>query len=94
MAKQNPAAQPQEPKGSSTASNKPVHQIRIGRVQCAIWLNETESGKRHNVTVTRSFRDGENWKSSDSFGPQDIPLVIKALDQAHTWIYQSQQSTE
>jgi len=93
MAKQDPAAQPQEPKGSSTTSNKPVHQIRMGRVHCAIWLNETESGKRHNVTVTRSFRDGETWKSSDSFGPQDIPLA-KLADQTHTWIVQKHQEAE
>lgn len=93
MSKTKPQTESQEPKTSST-SHKPVHRIRLGRIQCAIWLNETESGKRHNVTIARSFKDGEQWRSSDNFGAQDIPLVIKALDMAHTWIYQSQQSSE
>lgn len=27
----------------------------------------------HNVTVCRSYRDGETWKNAYSFGPADLP---------------------
>ena len=80
------------PSGTKTKSketgNPPVHQIRMGRIRAAIWLNETENGPRHNVTVSRLYKDGDEWHDSPSFGRDDLPLVIKVLDQCHTWIYQ------
>jgi len=68
-------------------ANKPVHEVRMGRIKAAIWENSTEVGIRHNVTVTRLYRDGEAWKDSTSFGRDDLPLVAKVVDLAHSWIY-------
>lgn len=73
---------------SATATKtRPVHEVRMGRIKAAIWENDTESGKRHNVTVSRLYKDGEHWKDSTSFGRDDLPLVAKVCDQAHSWIY-------
>lgn len=70
------------------AKQKPVHQIRLGRIKAAIWQNETENGIRHNVTITRLYRDGEKWKDTSSFGRDDLPLVAKVSDLAHSWIFE------
>ena len=70
------------------AKNRPVHEIRFGRIRAAIWQNETENGMRHNVTISRLYKDGEDWKDSTSFGRDDLPLVAKVCDQAHTWIFE------
>ena len=68
-------------------SNKPIHSIRFGHVQASIWENETKMGIRHNVTVSRSYLDDEkNWQRTDSFGRDDLLLLAKAVDLAHTWI--------
>lgn len=67
---------------------KPAHEIRLGRVKATIWENETEQGTRHNVTVSRLYKDGDEWKQSASFGREDLPLVAKVVDLAHTWIYE------
>ena len=72
---------------SSTKSNRPVHEVRIGRVRAAIWENETQNGMRHNVTFSRLYNDGDGWKDSTSFGRDDLPLVAKVADQAQLWIY-------
>lgn len=69
-------------------STKPVHEIKIGRIRAAIWANETKTGTRHNVTLERLYKDGDEWKFSASFGREDLPLVIKVADQAHTWVYE------
>ncbi len=69
------------------SKNKPVHEIRLGRVRAAIWQNETEAGVRHNVTFTRLYKDGDQWKDSASFGRDDLPLLEKLADAAHTWLY-------
>jgi hypothetical protein len=73
---------------------KPTHEIRLGSIKAAIWENKSDSGIRHNVTVSRIYKDGEDWKSTESFGRDDLPLVAKVVDQAHTWIFAAQQQVK
>jgi hypothetical protein len=80
-------AQRNQPR-SSDAKTKPVHEVRLGRVKAAIWANETDNGTRHNVTITRLYKDGDEWKTSTSFGRDELPLVAKVADLAHSWIFQ------
>jgi hypothetical protein len=72
-------------------AQKPVQEIRLGRIKAAIWSNDTEEGVRFNVTLTRIYKQGKDWKTSESFGRDDLPLVAKVADMAHTWIYQEGQ---
>ena len=71
---------------------KPVHEVRLGAVKAAIWENQTENGTRFNVTVSRIYKDGEQWKSTDSFGRDDLLLLGKVCDQAHSWIFDNGKS--
>ncbi len=66
----------------------PVHTIRFGLVKANIWRNQTKAGDRHVVTVVRIYRNGDRWQESSRFGRDDLPLVSKITDLAHTWIYQ------
>lgn len=69
---------------------KPVHEIRLGTIKAAIWANKTEEQHvRYNVTVRRLYKDGQTWKTSQSFGRDELPLVIKVLDRAYTWILEN-----
>ncbi len=70
------------------AKTKPAHEIRFGRIKATIWANETEQGIRHNVTITRIYKEGDEWKTSHSFGRDELPLVQKVADLAHSWIFQ------
>ena len=74
-------------KQSKKSPVRPAHEIRLGRVRAAIWENETTNGTRYNVTVSRLYKDGDNWKDSNSFGRDDLPLVAKIVDLCHTWIF-------
>lgn len=65
----------------------PVHEVRLGAVKAAIWRNEMESGVRYNVTVSRIYRDGEQWRTTESFGRDDLLVLAKVADTAHTWIF-------
>jgi len=82
----------QQPR-SNDAKQKPVHEVRLGRIKAAIWANETDNGTRHNVTITRLYKDGDEWKTSTSFGREELPLVAKVADLAHTWIFQQGQES-
>jgi len=72
---------------AKNASNKPVHEVRYGSIKAVIWKNETANGVMHNVTVTRIYKDGEEWKESSGFGRDDLLVLAKALNDAHTWIH-------
>ena len=72
---------------TNSTGKRPVHEIRMGRIKAAVWENETQQGTRHNVSISRIYRDGEQWKDSTSFGRDDLPLVQKVSDLAHSWIY-------
>ncbi len=70
------------------AKQQPVHEIRFGAVKAAIWENATANGTRHSVTVSRLYKDGDDWKRTDSFGRDDLPLLAKVADLTHTWIFE------
>lgn len=61
---------------------------RAGLIKACIWQNQTRQGDRHNVTIVRLYRNGDLWKESNHFGRDDLPLVAKVADMAHTWIFQ------
>ena len=73
------------------ATAKPVHKIRAGQVSCALWENELNlSGGRKvktlKATLERRYKDGDEWKSSGSFGRNEIPLAAYCLQKAFEYI--------
>ena len=75
--------------------NKPAHEARLGAIKAAIWKNDTQSGVRFNVTFSRLYKDGDEWKSTESFGRDDLLVLAKVADQAHSWIFaQGQEEQE
>lgn len=76
-------------------SKKPVHEIRMGRVRAAVWENETKNGTVHNVTVSRLYKDdNDKWSDSTSFGRDDLPVLAKVTDKAHSWIFEQSGASE
>src|SRR5262249_8597487 len=71
--------------------HRPTNEIRLGSIKATIWKNETPSGFRYNAPLSRLYKDGEQWKSTESFGRDDLLLVAKVADQAHSWICQQTQ---
>ncbi len=66
--------------------NRPAHEIRIGAVKAVIWANPTDSGVFYNVNLSRIYKDGDDWKTTDGFRRDDLPLVAKLADRAFDWI--------
>lgn len=73
-----------------TTKQPPVHEIKLGRVRAAVWSKATDKGTFYSVTVARLYKDDKTsqWADSSSFDRDDLPLVAKVADMAHTWIYQ------
>ncbi len=74
---------------------KPIHEIRLGKVRAAVWENGTDSDRvRYSVTFSRLYKDGEQWRDSSSFGRQELLLLAKVADLAHTFLHQTVEPDE
>jgi hypothetical protein len=69
--------------------NRPKHEIRLGRVKASIWENPGRQNGivQYGVTVAKVYRDGDLWKTTTTFWPDDLPLLVKVADQAFIWTY-------
>lgn len=69
-------------------SDKPMT-IKVGRIRATVWTNQSEARQWHTVTFSRLYKDKEGkWQDGVSFSRDDLPLLMKAADQAHTFLYQ------
>ncbi len=70
----------------NTPNNQPVHVIRHGVISASIWRQETDKGSLFNVTFQRSYKDGDSWKNSTSFGRNNLLVVSLIAARAFEWI--------
>jgi hypothetical protein len=69
-------------------SKKPISKISLYPVSAAIWRNQNEKGASYSVTFERSYKDDKGkWQSSATFNANELLLLAKLADQAHTEIY-------
>jgi len=68
------------------AKNLPEKVFRIGLGSASVFINQVqgESGTRdvRNVNLQRRYKDGDEWKSTTSFGMADLPVAIRVLQLA------------
>jgi hypothetical protein len=78
---------------SDKGASLPLHTIRYGVLRAAIWKREVDLGNNsrpmYSVTFSRSYKDGNDWKDSSSFGPDDLLTLAKIANEAHTFIHQT-----
>ena len=65
---------------------KPLSSCKAGQVSAAVWENQVQvKGKTVTMlkaTVQRRYKDkGGDWKSSQSFSRNEIPLAVFCLQQ-------------
>lgn len=68
-------------------NNRPLAKFKAGSVVCAVWENEAQVGGQAKTvlkaTVERRYKDSDgSWKSSGSYGRNEIQLVRHVLQQA------------
>ena len=69
---------------TTSTKQKPVETLRDGGVKAAIWANQTEKGNTfYNVTFSRTYRDGDTFKDTSSFGASDLLKVARLAAKAY-----------
>lgn len=51
-----------------------------------LWKPVNLASSRKKLVFKRSYKDGEEWKDSDTYWSDHLPLLAKAADLAHTAI--------
>jgi len=73
-----------------TTNQNPIKVFSCGRVKAAIWagskvVNDTLVDV-HSIKIDRSYKDGDEWKSTNTFYREDLPKVALVAMEAHKFI--------
>ena len=79
-----PPSRNNAPAGNAPA---PVRTLRLGRIKAAVWENASDQRPFFNVTFARTYMDADKkFRDTDSFGRDDLLLLAKLADLAHTFV--------
>jgi hypothetical protein len=77
-----------EPQPKSTEAGKPpAAKLRLGLIYANIWQRTTGEDAFYSVSFERRYKDVQgNWQSTHSFKFDDLLMLAKLADHAHTEI--------
>jgi hypothetical protein len=61
---------------------QPAAKFRLGYVTATVWKN----GDFFNAVLSKSYKDGEDWKDTDQLGSGDIMNAVRVLQRAEDFI--------
>jgi hypothetical protein len=65
-------------------ANQPAAKFRLGYVTATVWKNDDF----FNTVLSKSYRDGDDWKDTDQLGTGDLLNAAKVLQRAEEFISQ------
>ena len=73
---------------------KPVKSFRLRGVSVAVFENHTQTEGRdvtfHKVSVQKTYKEGEDFKTTTSLGRDDLPVVRMLLGRAWEFILEKE----
>lgn len=81
-------------------SNKPVKVFRLRGLSASVFANTAKTNGRetvfHKVSLQRTYKDGDEWKTTTSFGRDDLPTAQLLMQRAWEFILDTEahRSTE
>ena len=70
--------------------NKPEKKFSCGSISASIWANTKvvtgETVKFYSVTINKAYKEGEEWKYTNSFNIEDLPKVALVANEAYKYI--------
>ncbi len=90
-------AQATEPTAARKAV-KPVHVFRVRGLTVSVFENQTKTDGRnvvyYKVSAQRTYRDGDEYKTTTSFSRDDLPVLSLLLLDAFRFILSEEQSPD
>ena len=71
--------------------NQPAAKFRVGWVTATVWKNEGNGDRPFfNAVLSKSYKDGDEYKDTDQLGHGDLLNGAKALERAEQFISEQQ----
>ncbi|MCP4610963.1 MAG: hypothetical protein GY845_19830 [Planctomycetes bacterium] len=69
---------------------KPEQKFSCGPISASIWANTKvvtgDTVKFYSVTINKAYKEGEDWKHTNSFDIEDLPKVALVANEAYKYI--------
>ncbi len=77
---------------STTKTVKPVQTFRLRGLSASIFENHSEDAKTsfHKVSLQRTYRQDDEWKTTQSLSRDDLPIASLLLQKAWEYILQAE----
>ena len=73
--------------GGEKMPKPPVKTLRSGAVKALLWENESGTGRAfHSVTLSRIYKDGEEWRETGSFRVDDLLDLALVAQRLYQWL--------
>ena len=68
---------------------KPDFTVKVGAISLAVWTNKSKDQKFDNqsITITRTYKKGDSFETTNSLRFTDLPLVELAIHKAMNYKY-------
>lgn len=67
----------------ATTTKKPVQKFKVGFIETSIWANDNGY---YSVVLSRTYKDGDEYRNTDSLSHGDIANAILVLEKAEAWL--------
>ena len=72
---------------SKEKSNTPIKTIRLRGISAFIFENRTDRGTPfYKVVLVRTYKDGDQFKSTPTYSRDDIPILVHLANQAWDFV--------
>lgn len=79
---------------STTEKPKPVETLRDGRLKATIWRNFGDNGTFYSVEISRTYKDGDDYKNAHSYSGAELlkvsRLSLKAYDRVGDFLIEDE----
>jgi hypothetical protein len=76
---------------SSETTQPPAAKLRLGLLNAAIWQRTTDKTTFYSASFERRYKDKDGkWQSTQNYDAEDLLLLAKLADQAHSKIIELQ----
>jgi hypothetical protein len=70
--------------------NKPEKRFKCVPISASIWSQDRtvdgETVKFYSINIDKTYKDGEEWKHTNSFASEDLPKVALVANEAYRYL--------
>lgn len=74
--------------------DKPIKVFSYGGVKSSVWEKKKDGITFYSAKIVKVYKDGEEWKETNSYNANDIPKLSHVADKTFEFIFFKEQELE